>query len=121
MNAPTSDPTRQSLLIERIRAYLSDRKPVREVKMFGGLSFMVNEKMVASVFKNGDLLLRVDPVTGETLCTRAHIQQAEMGKGRSMGPGWVSASAEAVTTDEQLHELLEETLEFNRYATSQKP
>ena len=29
--------------------------------MFGGLSFMVNEKMVASVRSDGDLLVRVDP------------------------------------------------------------
>jgi hypothetical protein len=48
-------------LDNRVRAALADRRPVREVRMFGGRCFMVDERLVVGVDKNGDLLVRADP------------------------------------------------------------
>lgn len=48
-------------LVDRIRDALAAYPSVREVKMFGGLSFMVNQKMVVYVRSDGDLLVRSDP------------------------------------------------------------
>jgi TfoX/Sxy family transcriptional regulator of competence genes len=45
-------------LAERIRAALADVGAVREVRMFGGLCFMLNGNMVAGASKRG-LLVRV--------------------------------------------------------------
>jgi hypothetical protein len=46
---------------ERIRGMLAAQPSTREVSMFGGLSFMVNDKMIVNVRRGGDLLGRVDP------------------------------------------------------------
>jgi len=48
-------------LVDRVRDALAAQPSVREVKMFGGLSFMVNEKMVVSVRGGGGLLVRAGP------------------------------------------------------------
>ena len=49
----------QSDLIERLRTLLLREPITREVSMFGGRSFMVNEKMIVSALKDGNLLVRV--------------------------------------------------------------
>lgn len=51
--------TAQALLIARLRALLADEPVTREVSMFGGRSFMVNETMIVSALKDGGLLVRV--------------------------------------------------------------
>lgn len=38
----------QSALVERLRAMLATEPALREVSMFGGRSFMVNEKLVVT-------------------------------------------------------------------------
>jgi len=48
-------------LADRIRDALAVKPSVREVKMFGGLSFLVNESMVVSARSDGRLLVRADP------------------------------------------------------------
>jgi hypothetical protein len=45
-------------LVERMRAALDAAGKLREVKMFGGLCFMLNSNMVAGTSKHG-ILLRV--------------------------------------------------------------
>ena len=48
----------QRSLAERIRTSIADEPAQREVSMFGGRSFMVNEKMIVSASKDGSLLVR---------------------------------------------------------------
>ena len=45
-------------LATQVRAALADASPVREVKMFGGLGFMLNGNMIAAASDRG-LLVRV--------------------------------------------------------------
>ena len=68
--------------------------------MFGGESFMVNDKMVTHAMKDGDLLVRVDPQRDRELTELPGASRAEMGPGRTMGPGWISVSAEAIAGEE---------------------
>ena len=84
---------------DRIRAALAGKPSIREVPMFGGLSFMVNGKMVAAVGRDGNLILRVDPGRNRELLMYPGASPAEMGKGRRMGPGWVAVAAEALAND----------------------
>src|SRR5690625_1437558 len=107
-------PTPQSELIERLRVLLTGEPSTREVSMFGGRPFMVNEKMVVSALKEGALLVRVPPDEHDELTTHPGAEQAEMGVGRSMGPGWVSVSASAIDTDERLSFWLTVALDYNR-------
>jgi len=106
-------PPDRTRLPDRIRALLEAKSPTREVPMFGGVSFMVNEKMVASVRSDGDLLVRVDPERSAELVTRDGARPAEMGAGRPMGAGWIDVAHEAIAADEQLSFWIEVALEYN--------
>ena len=106
--------TQQPDLIERLRALLISEPSAREVSMFGGRSFMVNDKMVASARKHGDLLVRVDAKRHDELVRLPGASQAEMGAGRTMGPGWISVSAESITSDERLTFWLDIGMEYRR-------
>lgn len=86
--------------------------------MFGGLSFMVNDKMIVNVRRGGDLLVRVDPRRSPELVAECGARPAEMGAGRAMGPGWIDVPAELATGDEQLRFWISVALEFNGQATA---
>lgn len=104
----------QAELIERLRALLTGEPTTREVSMFGAKSFMVNDKMIASALKDGDLLVRADPERDGELGTLPGASPAEMGPGRTMGPGWISVAAESITSDEALSSWIDIALEHNR-------
>ncbi|MCS4593363.1 MULTISPECIES: TfoX/Sxy family protein [Brevibacterium] len=104
----------QTSLIERIRALIVEEPVVREVSMFGGRAVMVNEKMIVSAGKTGDLLARVDPDCHDKLIERPEAARATMGADRDMGPGWINVSAESVRDGETLAFWVETALDFNR-------
>jgi TfoX/Sxy family transcriptional regulator of competence genes len=100
-------------LADRVREALAARPSLREVKMFGGLSFMVNDRMVVNVGSAGDLLVRAAPERAAELLAVRGSRPAEMGAGRAMGDGWISVSEEAVADDEGLAFWLGAALEYN--------
>jgi TfoX/Sxy family transcriptional regulator of competence genes len=57
--------------------------------MFGGLSFMVDDRMAVAAGRDGDLLVRTDPARYDDLLQQGG-QPAYMGKDRPMGPGWIT-------------------------------
>ena len=89
-------------LAERIRAALADQPTTREVAMFGGLSFMVDDALVVAAGRDGDLLVRTDPVRHDELLGVPGAKPAVMGADRPMGPGWIAVAHEGLTTDEQI-------------------
>lgn len=105
-------------LVDRLRAALTAQPVVREVRMFGGLAFMVNEKMVVCALGNGDLLVRCDPERADELLARDGAGPAEMGVGRPMGRSWIAVQEAAVATDEALDFWVGETLAYNPRAVA---
>lgn len=103
--------TAQDDVLRRVRDALSDRD-VREVPMFGGISFMVDDRMVVAARRHGDLLLRIDPDSNETLLTERGARPALMGADRPMGPGWISVGPQALTGD-GLRTWLDHALAFH--------
>lgn len=103
----------RSPLVERARALLVDEPSTREVSMFGGLSFMVNDKMIVSALRDGDLLVRVAPERDGEFVEMPGASPAEMGAGRTMGPGWVSVSARSIASDERLSFWIGVALDYN--------
>lgn len=89
-------------LVDRVRAELACEPSTREVQMFGGLSFMVHEKMVVAVRRDHDLLVRVDSDRDGELVALPGAARARMGAGRSMGPGWIVVAEDALSTDDEL-------------------
>jgi len=100
-------------LVERVTEALGGAKRVRTVRMFGGLSFMVDDKMVVAAREGGALLVRVDPERGKVLEARPGVARAMMGTGRSMGSGWLQVEPE-VLDDVQLAFWIAEALAFTR-------
>lgn len=111
----------QTDLVERLRALVAEEPVTREVSMFGGRSFMVNEKMIVSALKNGGLLVRVAADRHDELLRRPGAAQAEMGPGRDMGPGWIEVNATALGDDEQLSSWVAIAMEHNRAVTGIGP
>ncbi len=89
-------------LADRVRAALPHDRPVREVSMFGVLSFMVDGSIVVAAGRNGDLLVRIDPARNDELLNVPGAKPAVMGADRPMGPGWIAVSHDGLTTDKQL-------------------
>lgn len=81
--------------------------------MFGGLSFMLKDSMVVSV-RDDSLLVRVDPDRSEELLAVPGAHPAVMGADRPMGPGWITVTADGLTTDKQLTDWMEVALHHHR-------
>lgn len=100
-------------LAARVRAALPPERAVREVSMFGGLSFMLDNRMVVAVNRDGSMLVRVDPGRSAELLCVPDAQPAVMGPDRPMGPGWITVTANGLTTDEQLTDWIEVALQHH--------
>ena len=109
----------QRVLVQRVRDLVDDEPDVREVSMFGGRAIMVNDKMLVSAGGNGDLLVRVAADRHETLLTVPGAEQAQMGTGRDMGPGWITVAPEAVADDNRLAFWVDVAMTHNRTVTGE--
>ncbi|MDN5855348.1 MAG: TfoX/Sxy family protein [Actinomycetia bacterium] len=108
-------------LADRVRSALSDRDHVREVKMFGGLALMVDDRMVVCVSGGGsDLLVRVAPERDAELVTKPGAHRAEMGRDRSMGEGWITVDERALESDDDLQYWIDVSLDFHARGPGQK-
>ena len=101
------------ILAERIREALVHLSSVREQKMFGGLSFMVNEKLCVGIYKNGDMLLRCDPEVVDELLQKKGARWADM-KGKPMGKGWLLIDPEGMADQKDFDDWINVALDFNK-------
>lgn len=85
----------------RIRDLLTPREDVREVRMFGGLAFMIDDRMAVSAGRDGDLLVRTNPAEYDSLLQRGGTP-AHMGNDRPMGSGWLTVPAQRIRQDAEL-------------------
>lgn len=108
---------KQHHLVQRVRALVDDKPDVREVPMFGGRAIMVNDKMIVSAGKTGDLLVRVAADRHETLLGEPGAEQAHMGAGREMGAGWITVAPEAIADDGHLTFWVDAAMQHNRAVT----
>ena len=88
-------PSPRDTLAQRLRDLLNSYQNVREVRMFGGLSFMVDERMAVAAGRDGDLLVRTDPAEYDDLLRRGGIP-AHMGNDRPMGRGWLTVPCQRI-------------------------
>ena len=83
-------------LAYRIRELLAGESGISEMRMFGGLAFLVAGHMAVAASGRGGLMVRVDPATSDTLAGSPHAARMEM-RGRPMD-GWLRIEAEGVRT-----------------------
>jgi TfoX/Sxy family transcriptional regulator of competence genes len=84
-------------LLTRVRGALA-RRQAREQRMFGGIAFMVSDRMVASVSKRG-LLIRVGKEGQAAALADPRARRLEMRPGRPMS-GYVRIAADDLSDAE---------------------
>lgn len=87
-------------LANRIRELIAGDPDITEMRMFGGLAFLVGGNMSVAASGRGGLMVRVDPEDAEALLAKPHTEPFEM-RGRSLA-GWLRVDAEGVRTKRQL-------------------
>ena len=87
-------------LANRVRELLAAESGVTEMKMFGGLAFLVAGNMSVAVSGRGGLMVRFDPKDGDALAAEPHARPFEM-RGRPL-QGWLRVDPEGLRTKRQL-------------------
>ncbi len=80
-----------------------------EKKMFGGLSFMVKDKMCIGVMKN-DIMVRCAPEDHDALLKKPYARPMEFG-GKTM-KGFLNVSPDGIKTDNALKKWIDVGLQF---------
>ena len=88
-------------LADRVRALLAGRSGVRELKMFGGLAFMLDGNMACGVM-GSELIIRVGKGNAEDALSKPHSRPFDM-TGRPMR-SFVCVAAEGIASDAGLEE-----------------
>ena len=96
-------------LAERVRPLLAHRDDVREQKMFGGLAFMVGDKMCVGI-TNDDLMVRLGASDYEVALKRPHARPMDF-TGRPM-KGFVFVAPDGVKTKRQLQMWIDLALAY---------
>jgi TfoX/Sxy family transcriptional regulator of competence genes len=105
-------------LADRTREIISrDHKKVEEKRMFGGLCFMVNDKMCVGVEKER-LMLRLDPAIYDEVMEKEGCMPMDF-TGKVM-KGYVFVSIDALATKKQLEYWVNLALAYNKIARSSK-
>jgi TfoX/Sxy family transcriptional regulator of competence genes len=99
-------------LANRIRELLASESGVEEMRMFGGLAFLIGGHMAVSASGQGGLLLRCDPGETDALVAKPHAGAFEM-RGRTMD-GWLRVQAEGLATKRQLERWVERGVAYAR-------
>jgi len=104
-------------LANRTREFLSDKRNVKEKKMMGGLTFMVNDKMCLGIL-NDDLMARIDPKVYESALEKTGCREMDF-TGRPM-KGFVFVGPEGTKLKKDLEYWINLSLEFNKRVKSSK-
>jgi TfoX/Sxy family transcriptional regulator of competence genes len=105
-------------LADRIRELIAaTHKNVEEKKMFGGLCFMVNDKMCVGV-EQERLMVRLDPARYEEVMEKEGCRPMDF-TGRVM-KGYVFVDIEVLNTKSKLAFWIQLALEYNNIAKPAK-
>ena len=99
-------------LAERIRELFDGEPDVSEMRMFGGLAFLLGGNMAVAASGQGGLMVRVEPEETAALLAEPHAAPFEM-RGREM-KGWLRVAAEGVETEAELQPWVERGVEYAR-------
>jgi TfoX/Sxy family transcriptional regulator of competence genes len=100
-------------LAHRVRVVLSELRDVDEQRMFGGLTFMVHNKMCITVHEDR-LMVRIDPAVQDDALKRKGCHPVVM-KGREY-KGYVYVDPEGFETEKDFNSWIGLALIFNEKA-----
>lgn len=104
-------------LADRVREALAGKKNLLEKRMFGGIAFMINEKMWVGVDKD-DIMLRCDPERMEELLALKGGKPFDL-TGRPM-KGWLLIGPEGTKSKKDFDWWINTDLEANKKAAGVK-
>jgi len=105
-------------LADRVRGSLKGlNSTFVEKKMFGGMCFLVDEKMCVGII-NDDLMVRIDPKDQEKFLNEKGCRIMDFTR-RPM-KGYLYVSTEGIDMDEDLDRWVQRCLDFNPKAKSSK-
>lgn len=87
-------------LAQRIRELVAAEAGLREMKMFGGIAFLIGGNMAVAASGQGGAMVRVDPEDTARL-TAGGKAEAMVMRGRAM-PGWLRVGTESLSTKREL-------------------
>lgn len=102
---------------DRIRLALSGTKNLVEKKMFGGIAFMVNDKMCLGVDKD-DIMLRCEPAMTDELLSKKGARPFDL-TGKPM-KGWLLVNPEGTNNKKDFDYWMKIGIEANKKATVTK-
>ena len=105
-------------LADRIRELISvSHKNIDEKKMFGGLCFMVNDKMCVGV-EQERLMVRLDPAKYDEVMEKEGCKPMDF-TGKVM-KGFVFVDVDALNTKKKLEYWVKLALDYNKIAKASK-
>ena len=105
-------------LADRVRQTLKENNVAFEEKrMFGGLCYFVDDKMLTGVFKE-ELMVRIDPKNEAGYLLKEECR--EMDETNHSMKGFLMINPEGVDMDDDLDNWIKRCLEFNPRAKSSK-
>jgi TfoX/Sxy family transcriptional regulator of competence genes len=99
-------------LANRIRELLAGERGLSEMRMFGGLAFLLDGNLAVAASSEGGLMLRLDPEDVQKALARGHTRPMVM-RGRP-AKGWLRVDAEGVRTKRQLEPWVRRAVAFAR-------
>ena len=105
-------------LADRVREIIAiDHKKVQEKAMFGGLCFMINDKMCVGV-EQARLMVRLDPALQDEVMEKEGCKPMDF-TGKVM-KGFVFVDIEALNTKKKLEYWMKLALDYNKVAKASK-
>ena len=103
-------------LAERVRLRLTKNGPIREIKMMGGLIFMVNEKMCLGIDQEKEtgenrLMVRVGKLPYKELLSKDNVRKMDI-TGKVMR-GFLLVESNGFDKEEDLDFWVQKGLKFN--------
>ena len=99
-------------LAGKIRVALEGTKNLEEKKMFGGIAFMIDEKMCIGVHKE-DIILRCDPEETDDLLKKKGAKVFDLSGGRPM-KGWLLVDPEGISNKKDFDWWINKAIEGNK-------
>ena len=104
-------------LADRIRELLVNLPKIEEKHMFGGVCFMVDDKMCIGVVKD-EVMCRIDPALDEIVLEKNGCRPMDF-NGKTM-KGYVFVNDDALRSESDYHYWINLCLEFNPKAKASK-
>ncbi|MCB0628163.1 MAG: TfoX/Sxy family protein [Saprospiraceae bacterium] len=105
--------------LDRLRQKLSNEKVGwEEIKMFGGVCFMVDDKMCFGARKDGGLMVRVDPEDMDSFLEMDGVSR--MIHGERVMKAFLFLTPEAIDSESELDFWIRKCLDYNPRAKASK-